>query len=131
MPHGSRVDGRPAKSRNALTPRYLQQEIKDQILAVGRSTSLHRELHARLAKLGDAPEKTARAPAQLGRSALNLITNNIEELFTRALFDTNAPKFLRALFKHGDADIRDRAAHLYTTLHSDWMERQAKRRRLK
>ena len=109
-----------------------KEEVKDQILAVGRSTSIHHELHLRLGKIGDSPDKALTAPVAAAISVLTLIERNLDSLSTRVLFDTSAPKYLRAMFKHADAGVRDRAAHLHATLHANWMSQQAdKRRKLK
>ena len=72
------------------------------------------------------------ASASSAWSFLTLLQNNLLALNTRVLFDTNAPKYLRALSRHADEDVRNMAISLHTAIHANWMEAQAnKRRRLK
>ena len=107
-------------------------EVQEQILAVGRSTCVHHEIQLRVSRLGDSPEKSPSSSTVSALSLLTLLENNLDALNTRVLFDTNAPKFLRALSKHADNEVRNRAISLHATIHANWMESQAnKRRRLK
>ena len=109
-----------------------KDEVQEQILAVGRSTSVHHEIQLRVRRLGDAPDQARSASASSAWSFLTLLQNNLLALNTRVLFDTNAPKYLRALSRHADEDVRNMAISLHTAIHANWMEAQAnKRRRLK
>ena len=109
-----------------------KDEVQEQIVAVGRSTSVHHEIQLRVSRLGDAPDKARSASASSALSFLTLLQNNLLALNTRVLFDTNAPKYLRALSRHADDEVRNKAISLHASIHANWMEAQAnKRRRLK
>ena len=106
-----------------------KDEVCEQIVAVGRATSVHHEIQLRVLRLGDDPEKARSASASSAWAFLTLLQNNLKVLNTRVLYDTNAPKYLRVLSRHADEDVRNMAISLHTAIHANWMSAQASKRR--
>ena len=137
--HVNKEDGRqqrlwPACAAEVVASvctRLAPREVKEQIMKVGATTSLMRELHLRVQKLAATPDLAAAGDGKMAWALLNLVESHLHGLSTRVLFETQTPKYFKGLIKHADSGVSATAARLYTTIHADWMAQQAAKRRKK